>query len=56
MIFKQNLGLFSKEKDEVFGASKIFKSLVERESGCFIKSLRSDGGEEFTCKEFCQFC
>ena len=47
---------FLKRKDEVFEAFKIFKALVEKESGCLIKSLRTDRGGEFTSKEFSHFC
>ena len=47
---------FVKEKSEVFGVFKRFKTFVERESGYYIKALRSDRGREFTSKEFRDFC
>ena len=47
---------FVKEKSEVFGVFKRFKAFVERESGYYIKALRSDRGGEFTSKEFRDFC
>lgn len=33
-----------------------FKTLVEKQSGCSLKSLRSDRRGEFTSKEFYTFC
>ncbi|TYK01114.1 Integrase, catalytic core domain containing protein [Cucumis melo var. makuwa] len=47
---------FVKEKSEVFGMFKRFKALVEKESGYYIKALRSDKGGEFTSNEFKTFC
>ena len=47
---------FVKEKSEVFGMFKRFKALVEKESGYYIKALRSDRGGEFTSNEFKKFC
>ncbi|KAL4017193.1 hypothetical protein IC575_024869 [Cucumis melo] len=47
---------FVKEKSEVFGMFKRFKALVEKESGYYIKALRSDRGDEFTSNEFKTFC
>ena len=47
---------FLKQKSEAFVAFKNFKSLVEKESGYEIKSLRSNRGGEFTSKEFNDFC
>ncbi|KAL4384136.1 hypothetical protein GQ457_15G014370 [Hibiscus cannabinus] len=47
---------FLKQKSEAFGAFKIFKALVEKESGFEIKSLRSDRGGEFTSNKFNDFC
>ena len=41
-----------KEKYEAFNKFKEFKVLVERQSGCNIKILRYDRGEEFTSNEF----
>ena len=39
---------FLKEKSEAFENFKIFKVMVENESGMKIKCLRSDNGGEFT--------
>lgn len=35
---------------------KQFKALVEKESGLYIKCLRTDKGGEFTSNAFCDFC
>ena len=43
---------FLKENLEAFEKFKIFKNKVENESRVKIKSLRSDRGGEFTCREF----
>jgi hypothetical protein len=45
-----------KEKSNVFDVFKRFKSLVEKESSCSIKCLRSDRGGEYTSTEFNNFC
>eukprot|EP00253_Pinus_taeda_P027603 PITA_27603 len=45
-----------KHKDEAFENFKAFKALVENESDCKIKCLRSDRGGEFTSDEFFNFC
>jgi len=47
---------FLDEKSEAFIIFKYFKSLVEKETGSCIKSLRTDRGGEFTSQEFNQFC
>ena len=47
---------FLREKPEAFNKFKVFKSLVENESGHGIKCLRSDNRGEFTSNEFNQFC
>ena len=44
-----------KEK-QAFNKFKEFKVLVERQSGCNIKILRSDRGGEFTSNEFYNYC
>ncbi|KAK9907798.1 hypothetical protein M0R45_000739 [Rubus argutus] len=44
------------EKSEAFGVFKNFKHLVEKETGEFIKCLRTDRGGEFTSFEFNNFC
>ena len=46
---------FLKEKLEVFNAFKKFKVLVEKQSGYYIKAMRSDRGDEFISKEFKDF-
>jgi hypothetical protein len=47
---------FIKEKSEVFGIFKKFKTLVEKQSGKHIKKLRSDRGKEYNSHEFDKFC
>lgn len=47
---------FLREKGETFGIFKIFKIMVEKESGLQICSLRTDRGGEFNSKEFSEFC
>ncbi|KAI0503927.1 hypothetical protein KFK09_014873 [Dendrobium nobile] len=42
---------FLKEKSQVFEYLKIFKALVEKESGHFIKVLRSNRGGEYISYE-----
>ncbi|RVW71220.1 Retrovirus-related Pol polyprotein from transposon TNT 1-94 [Vitis vinifera] len=43
---------FMKQKSEVFSIFKKFKSFVEKQSGCYIKTLRSDKGMEYTSSQF----
>lgn len=47
---------FMRQKSEVFTIFKKFKSFVEKQSGHFIKVLRSDNGKEYTSNEFGKFC
>jgi transposase InsO family protein len=47
---------FMKQKSEVFNIFRKFKCLVERQSGCLIKVLRSDRGNEYTSNQFHKFC
>lgn len=47
---------FLSEKSHALEAFKIFKSSVEKETGCSIKGLRTDRGGEFTSHEFTAFC
>ena len=44
------------EKSAALESFKNFKALVEKESGCLIKCLRTDRGGVFTSKEFEEFC
>ena len=45
-----------KEKKEVLSKFKEFKDLVERQSCCKIKCLRTDRGGEYISNEFESFC
>ena len=45
-----------KDKSRAFEIFKVFKILVEKESECLIKCLRSDRGGEYTSTEFNEFC
>lgn len=47
---------FLKEKSQAFETFKTFKTMVEKEKGLKIKSMRSDRGGEFLSKEFNKFC
>lgn len=47
---------FVKEKSQVFGIFKKFTNFVEKQTGSFIKILRSDQGKEYNSKEFDKFC
>ncbi|CAL9000240.1 unnamed protein product [Prunus brigantina] len=44
------------EKSEAFVSFKNYKARVEKETGMFIRSLRTDRGGEFTSQEFINFC
>jgi hypothetical protein len=44
-----------KEKGEVFGKFKYFKTMIEKQVGKSIKVLRSDNGGEYTSVEFQQY-
>lgn len=44
------------EKSEAFTSFKYFKNSVEKETGQFIKCLRTDRGGEFNSEEFNKFC
>ena len=46
---------FMKAKSEVFDHFKKFKNQVEKETGMYIKCLRSDGGGEYFYHEFNNF-
>jgi transposase InsO family protein len=43
-------------KSETFTKFKEFKAEGEKQSGKYIKALRSDGGGEYNSKEFANFC
>ncbi|KAL4295260.1 hypothetical protein GQ457_12G032180 [Hibiscus cannabinus] len=45
-----------KEKSEALAKFKEFKAMVEKQSGKYIKILRSDRGGEYTAKLFEDFC
>jgi hypothetical protein len=47
---------FLKSKDEVFNKFKEFKALIKNLFERKIKIFRSDNGEEYTSKEFVNFC
>ena len=47
---------FLQQKSEAFEVFKRFKVLVEKESGSFIKSLRTDRGGEYNSQGFFNFC
>ena len=47
---------FMQQKSEVFSKFKIFKALVEKQTGLDIQKLRSDNGGEYTSKAFTKFC
>ena len=47
---------FMKQKSEVLDKFKIFKALVEKQTGLEIQKLRNDNGSEYTSKAFKQFC
>jgi len=43
-------------KSDAFTTFKLFKALVEKETGLSIKCLRTDRGGEFTSNEFKEYC
>jgi transposase InsO family protein len=47
---------FLRHKFETFTKFKEFKAEAEKQSGKFLKVLRSDGGGEYNSKEFSTFC
>ncbi|KAG8473238.1 hypothetical protein CXB51_035235 [Gossypium anomalum] len=47
---------FLKQKSEVFEVFSKFKALVENQSGCKIKALRSDNGVEYLSEKFQKLC
>ena len=47
---------FLKEKSEAFEKFKIFKALIENQTGKRLKAIRSDRGGEFSSRNFKTFC
>ena len=47
---------FLHEKSEAFTMFRCYKACVEKETGAYIKCLRTDRGGEFTSNEFGEFC
>ena len=47
---------FLKHKSEVFGLFKVFKDLVENQSGRKLKVLISENGGEYVKSDFIQYC
>ena len=47
---------FLKQKSEVAAAFWKYKALVENQSGCKIKAIRTDNGTEYTSYQFEKFC
>ena len=56
MTFPGIAGFFLKHKSKVFGLFKVFKALVENQSGRKLKALRSDNGGEYVKSEFINYC
>ena len=55
--FSKNVWVyFLKQKSETFTRFKEFKAEAEKQSGRFVKVLRSDGGGEYDSREFVDFC
>jgi hypothetical protein len=50
------LGIFPQKKSDTFTKFKEFKVVAEKQSGKYVKVLRSDGGGEYDSKEFANFC
>jgi transposase InsO family protein len=47
---------FLVEKSEAFNSFKCFKTMVEKETGLFVKCFHTDRGGEFNSNEFNDFC
>ncbi|KAK9165893.1 hypothetical protein Scep_001084 [Stephania cephalantha] len=45
-----------KNKSDAFSCFQKFKATVEKQSGRYIKTLRTDGGSEYTSSTFSKFC
>lgn len=55
-LTRMALVYFISSKAQTFNVFKNFKAIVECESGCKIKILRSNKGKEYTSNEFESFC
>ena len=53
---KKTFVYFLTQNSQVFEKFKEFKAFVENETGCQIKTLRSDNGREYTSRAFSDFC
>ncbi|GJT75151.1 retrovirus-related pol polyprotein from transposon TNT 1-94 [Tanacetum coccineum] len=47
---------FLKNKSEVFNTFKKWKAIVENETNLRVKCLKSDNGEEYSSREFIEYC
>jgi transposase InsO family protein len=45
-----------RQKLEAYSVFRKFQKIVERQSGCLIKKLRSDRGGEYNSKDFEKIC
>lgn len=52
---RKSFGYFLTRKSEVLSKFKVFKATVERQTGCYIKCLRTDGGGEYCSTEFSRY-
>lgn len=52
---RKTYGYFLTHKSEVLSKFKCFKATVEKQTGCLIKCLRSDGGGEYCSNEFSRY-
>ena len=50
------MGLFLKNKSDVFETLKKWKAMVETETGLKVKCLRSDSGGEYIDGGFSEYC
>jgi transposase InsO family protein len=55
IFFRMCWVYFLRQKSEFFLVLRKFQKIVERQSGCLIKKLRSDRGVEYNSKEFEKF-
>ena len=53
---RKNWIYFLKQKSETFSRFQEFKVEAEKQSGRYLKVLRSSGGGEYESKEFIEFC